>query len=56
MGFAVQCGLVGMYEDEVTVRATEGEAAANLLAVLQLCAAGKLRCSEKTQRPRAAAY
>jgi hypothetical protein len=36
------------------VRLTENEAQANLLAVLQLCAAGRLRCSEKTQRPSAA--
>ncbi|MFE2611024.1 hypothetical protein ACFXI6_49270 [Streptomyces mirabilis] len=34
-----------------TVRCTEQEAQANLLAVLQLCAAGKLRCSQKTHRP-----
>jgi hypothetical protein len=33
-----------------TTRATEA-AAANLQAVLQLCAAGKLRCSDKTLRP-----
>lgn len=37
-----------------TVRCTEQEAQANLLAVLQLCAAGKLRCSQKTHRPGAA--
>ncbi len=37
-----------------TIRHTEAEALANLAAVLQLCAAGKLRCSEKTQRPSAA--
>ena len=42
-------------EDEVssTVRHTEPEALGNLAAVLQLCAAGKLRCSEKTHRPSA---
>ena len=42
-------------EDEVssTVRRTEPEALGNLTAVLQLCAAGKLRCSEKTHRPSA---
>ena len=42
-------------EDEVssTVRGTEPEALGNLTAVLQLCAAGKLRCSEKTHRPSA---
>ncbi|QFQ98547.1 hypothetical protein F9278_22900 [Streptomyces phaeolivaceus] len=33
---------------------TEHEAQANLRAVLQLCAAGRLRCSEKTLRPSAA--
>lgn len=37
-----------------TLRHTEREALANVTAVLQLCAAGKLRCSEKTQRPSAA--
>jgi Helicase conserved C-terminal domain len=37
-----------------TVRHTEPEALGNLAAVLQLCAAGKLRCSEKTRRPSAA--
>ncbi|MGH8934552.1 MAG: helicase-associated domain-containing protein [Egibacteraceae bacterium] len=41
-------------EGEVTARSTEAEAQANFLAVLQLCAAGKLRCSEKTRRPSAA--
>ncbi|GAA4674887.1 hypothetical protein GCM10023215_03300 [Pseudonocardia yuanmonensis] len=35
------------------VRHTEPEALGNLTAVLQLCAAGKLRCSEKTRRPSA---
>jgi hypothetical protein len=45
---------MGRIEDDVTVRATEGEAVANLLAMLRLCAAGKLRCSEKTWRPSAA--
>lgn len=40
--------------DEPTVRCTEHEAQSNLLAVLRLCAAGKLRCSEKTRRPGAA--
>ncbi|MEV0345437.1 hypothetical protein AB0H88_06710 [Nonomuraea sp. NPDC050680] len=41
--------------DEAAVaRETEAEAAANVRAVLQLCAAGKLRASEKTQRPAAA--
>jgi hypothetical protein len=36
-----------------TVRHTEPEAISNVAAVLQLCAAGKLRCSEKTHRPSA---
>lgn len=36
------------------VRCTEPEALANLSAVLQLCAAGKLRCSATTRRPSAA--
>lgn len=36
------------------VRHTEPEALGNLAAVLQLCAAGKMRCSEKTRRPSAA--
>ena len=40
--------------EEPTVRCTEHEAQSNLLAVLRLCAAGKLRCSEKTRRPGAA--
>jgi len=40
--------------DEHQVRTTEHEAQANLKAVLQLCAAGRLRCSEKTHRPSAA--
>jgi Helicase conserved C-terminal domain len=40
--------------DDVIVRLTEEEAQANTLAVLQLCAAGRLRCSEKTRRPAAA--
>jgi Helicase conserved C-terminal domain len=39
---------------DVTVRLTEAEAQANVLAVLQLCLAGRLRCSEKTRRPSAA--
>jgi hypothetical protein len=38
-------------EDERVVRLTEREALANLRAVLELCAAGELRCSEKTNRP-----
>lgn len=33
------------------VRHTEHEAQANLLTVLRLCMAEKLRCSEKTRRP-----
>jgi hypothetical protein len=37
-----------------TVRCTESESLANVVAVLRLCAAGRLRCSEKTHRPSAA--
>lgn len=40
--------------DEQRVRLTEREALANLRTVLQLCAAGQLRCSDKTKRPTAA--
>jgi hypothetical protein len=40
-------------EASSAVRHTEPEALGNLAAVLQLCAAGKLRCSEKTHRPSA---
>ncbi len=36
---------------EHRVRLTEQEAQLNLHTLLQLCAAGKLRCSEKTRRP-----
>ncbi len=39
---------------EHRVRLTEQEAQLNLRAVLELCAAGELRCSEKTSRPSAA--
>jgi hypothetical protein len=39
---------------EPLVRPTEQEAMLNLRAVLELCAAGELRCSEKTSRPSAA--
>lgn len=39
---------------EHRVRLTEQEAQLNLRTVLQLCAAGKLRCSEKTMRPSSA--
>lgn len=37
--------------DGTTVRHTAALAQADLRTVLQLCAAGRLRCSEKTQRP-----
>lgn len=48
-------GVLGVHtEDERVVRSTQTEAPANLLAVLQLCGAGKLRCSERTRRPTAA--
>lgn len=39
---------------EHRVRLTEREAQLNLRAVLELCAAGEVRCSEKTGRPSAA--
>jgi hypothetical protein len=39
---------------EHRVRLTEQEAQLNLRTVLELCAAGELRCSEKTSRPSAA--
>ena len=39
--------------EDVVLRLTEHTAIADLAAVLQLCAAGKLRCSEKTKRPSA---
>jgi len=38
----------------ITVRLTEPEAISNLRIVLELCASGTLRCSEKTRRPSAA--
>jgi hypothetical protein len=41
-------------EQDVVLRSTEHSAAADLAAVLQLCAAGRLRCSETTRRPSAA--
>lgn len=41
------------HQKERRIRATEHETQANLAAVLQLCATGKLRCSEKTRRPSA---
>jgi hypothetical protein len=44
----------GVADGGVAVRLTEAQALADMLAVLQLCGAGKLRCSEKTQRPAAA--
>jgi hypothetical protein len=47
-------GAPGSDSDEATVRSTEVEALANVLAVLQLAGAGKLKASEKTQRPTAA--
>ena len=37
----------------VTVRLTEPEAISNLRIVLELCASGTLRCSQKTKRPNA---
>ncbi|MFC6093689.1 helicase-associated domain-containing protein [Saccharothrix lopnurensis] len=43
---------VGSWPEQV--RCTEEEALANLRAVLELCAAGEVRCSDKTSRPSAA--
>jgi Helicase conserved C-terminal domain len=44
----------GQFELEgATARLTEQAAVADLRAVLQLCGAGRLRCSEKTRRPAA---
>ena len=40
--------------DERQVRLTEREALTNVRTVLELCAVGALRCSEKTSRPTAA--
>jgi hypothetical protein len=40
--------------DDVVIRPTELEALANVQTVLQLCSAGKIKCSEKTARPSAA--
>ena len=40
--------------DEHQVRLTAHEAQANLRTMLELCSAGKLRCSEKTGRPASA--
>lgn len=36
------------------IRLTEADAQLNLCTVLELCAGGELRCSEKTHRPSAA--
>jgi hypothetical protein len=46
--------VVELGEESRTVRLTQVEALANVVAVLPLCGAGKLRCSEKTRRPAAA--
>ena len=40
--------------DERQVRLTGREALANVRTVLELCSAGELRCSDKTNRPTAA--
>ena len=50
---AVADATLGARGDHKTVRVTPAEALANVMAVLHLCGAGKLRCSEKTQRPAA---
>jgi hypothetical protein len=39
---------------EHRIRLTEPDAQLNLRIVLELCAGGKLRCSDKTHRPSAA--
>jgi hypothetical protein len=44
----------GPDSDPLEVRMTERAAAADLAAMLRLCQAGKLRCSDKTKRPTAA--
>jgi Tfp pilus assembly ATPase PilU len=44
----------GRNADDRQGRLTEREVLANVRAVLELCAAGELRCSEKTSRPTAA--
>lgn len=44
----------GPDSDPLEVRMTERAAAADLAAMLRLCQAGKLRCSDKTRRPTAA--
>ena len=49
----LRCGMGFEATVSSEVRHTEHEALGNLTAVLQLCAAGKLRCSEKTRRPSA---
>ena len=41
-------------DPDVTVRLTEPEAIPNVRIVLELCASGRLQCSEKTWRPTAA--
>ena len=40
--------------DDRQMRLTEREALTNLRTVLELCAAGEVRCSDKTSRPSAA--
>jgi hypothetical protein len=50
---AIETGPLGKI-GEHRVRLTEQEAQLNIRTVLQLCAAGKLRCSEKTMRPSSA--
>lgn len=44
----------GPDSDPLEVRMTERAAAADLAAMLRLCEAGRLRCSDKTKRPTAA--
>ena len=54
MNAEADAGRFDTREDDQTIRPTQAEALASVLAVLHLCGAGKLRCSEKTQRPAAA--
>ncbi|GAA3534719.1 hypothetical protein GCM10022419_012740 [Nonomuraea rosea] len=46
--------IAALDDDTAVLRATAAPAAADLQAMLQLCASGKLRCSETTHRPGAA--
>jgi hypothetical protein len=43
-----------MSDEQTTLRPTEVQAQTNLVAVLQLCGTGRLRCSKTTRRPSSA--